>query len=295
MKPIYERLAPLAATDVVACERVRGKDFGCQWHFHPELELTLVQSGGTHRWVGDKISPIHTNDLVLLGSNLPHDYRNDPPANTRPKQVNAIVVQFHPEFLGKTWMERSHMNSLKRLFQKAAHGLQITGKTSDDVAELMQQILRSRGLQRVILLLEIFKRLTGGTRDLSPIASPGFSPEIQISDRERMGQISAYLQQHLEEPLYLNEVARHMGMTEVSFSRYFRSRSGKTFPAYLNELRVARICRMLAETDDTISEIALKCGFDSIANFEKQFRRLQQCSPKEYRQRAWRIGPYEAP
>jgi AraC-like DNA-binding protein len=291
MKPIYERLAPLAATDVVACERVRAKDFGCQWHFHPELELTLVISGGTHRWVGDNISPIKKNDLVLLGPNLPHDYRNDPAPGARAVSVDAIVVQFHPRFLGSTWLERANMSQVKRLITESAHGLEITGQTSLKVIELMTRIMRQRGLNRLILLLEILSVLSS-SRELHRIASPGFTPEVQVSDTQRMGQISDYIQKNLHRQLYLHDVAEHMGMTDVSFSRYFRSRTGKTFPAYLNELRVARICRLLAETDATVSEIALNCGFDSMANFEKQFRRLQDCSPTTYRQRVWRIGPH---
>jgi len=291
MKPIHERLTPLAATDVVACERVRGKDFGCQWHFHPELELTLVISGGTHRWVGDKITPLEKNDLVLLGANLPHDYRNDPASGARRNSVDAVVVQFDPQFLGPTWLERAHMHQVKRLFTESAHGLEITGQTRVEVTKMMMQIAKLRGIKRLMLLLDILSTLSSSP-ELKRIASAGFSPEVQVSDSQRMGQISDFIQKNLERQLYLGDVAQHMGMTEVSFSRYFRSRTGKTFPGYLNELRVARICRLLAETDATVSEIALNCGFDSIANFEKQFRRFQGCSPTAYRQRVWRIGPH---
>ena len=290
MKPIFERLAPLATTDVVACEHVCGDDFGCQWHFHPEIELTLVIKGGTHRWIGDKISALEEGDLVMIGPNLPHDYRNDASPGIPQRKVQAIVIQFHPDFLGKTWLERTDMHHLQRLFTKAAHGIQITGETRTRVAHLMKKMLRVQGLARLILTLEILGILSD-SQELSEIASPGFSPEIQVSDKARMSVVSAYIEKKIEYPLYLSEVAQHVGMTKVTFSRYFRSRTGKTFPAYLNELRVARVCRLLAETDATVSEIALNCGFDSMANFEKQFYRLQGCSPKAYRQRALRIVP----
>jgi mannose-6-phosphate isomerase-like protein (cupin superfamily) len=92
MKLIVEQQSPLAATEVVACEIVRGADFGCVWHHHPEFEITLVKRGGTERWVGDKLSPLKPGDLVLLGSDLPHDYRNDRGTGRRAKNVEAIVV-----------------------------------------------------------------------------------------------------------------------------------------------------------------------------------------------------------
>jgi len=289
MKAIIEHLPPLAAKDLVACEVVRGRNFGCQWHFHPELELLLTVKGGTHRWIGDNISALKEGDLVLIGSNLPHDFRNDrgPVIPFRP--VHAIVLQFRPDFLGPTWLERNDMSRVQRLFQLAGHGIEITGETRKIVTQLMKRAPKARGIERLILTLKIIALLSS-SRELRRIASPGFAPEVQISDHERMGMISAFIEERIAEPLYLKQVARHAGMSEGSLTRYIRSRTGKTFPAYINELRVARVCRLLAETDATVTEIALSCGFDSMANFDSQFSRLHGCSPKLYRQQALRIN-----
>jgi len=287
MKPVHEHLAPLSSTELVAVERVQGKDFGCQWHFHPELELTLVLSGGSHRWIGDKISPLHKGDLTFIGSNLPHDFRNDPIPGKRPKKVDAINVQFHPRFLGKHWLERAEMTPIQRLFQQAALGLEVHGETRDRVSGLMHKLLGANGPQRLILLMKILELLCS-SQQLIDISSPGFCPEIHVNDRERMGSITTFIQQRIDRPLYLADVAKFLNMSESAFSRYFRANTGKTFPEYVNELRIARVCRLLAETEDNISEIAWNCGFDSIANFQKQFLRNQGYSPKAYRQKALR-------
>lgn len=284
MKPFHEQLTHETSTEVVACQRIRGKDFGCLWHFHPELEITLVCSGGSHRWIGDKISPLLKGDLTFLGSNLPHDYRNDPVPGQPLQDVDAVNIQFHPAFLGERWLGHAEMASLQRLIQRASSGLQIIGKTRDVVEALMLETHESHGLRRLILLLEIFSLLEKSP-DLVQISSPGFTPEIPLSDSERMGKVSAYIQDNIEKPLYLATVAEYIGMTEVTFSRYFRARTGKTFPTYLNEIRIARVCRLLAETDGTVSEIAWGCGFDSIANFQRQFKRNQSCTPTTYRKR----------
>lgn len=262
-------------------------DFGCLWHFHPEYELTLVISGGSSRWIGDKISPIKKGDLTFMGPNLPHDYRNDSVAGCPAKKLDAITVQFHPGFLGGVWLDHAEMAPIQRICQRSIHGLQITGKTRDEVAALMMKMPAANGVRRLILLLEILERLAV-SREIIRISSPGFTPEIQTSDNDRMDTISRYIESNLERPLYLTDVARHASMTSVTFSRYFRSRTGKTFPDYVNELRVARVCRLLAETEDTVSEIAWNCGFDSMANFQKQFRRIHDCTPKVYRQKTHR-------
>ncbi|WP_367873003.1 AraC family transcriptional regulator [Luteolibacter sp. Populi] len=285
MKPVREQLAPAAAAEIVACERISGDDFGCLWHFHPELELTLVLSGGSFRWIGDKISPLEKGDLTFLGPNLPHDFRNDPVAGRPVTKVTAVTVQFHPRFLGENWLGNAGMAPIQRLFQRSLTGLQITGKTRGTVARLMLRMLPADGVRRLILLLEILE-LLANSRELATISSPGFAPEIHPSDSERMEAISRYIRKNLDRPLYLSDVARHAGMTDVTFSRYFRSRTGKTFPNYINEFRIARVCRLLAETEDTVSGIAWNCGFDSIANFQKQFVRIHGCTPKVYRKRA---------
>lgn len=291
-KAIIEHLPALAAKDIVACEVVRGRDYGCQWHFHPEVELLLTLRGGTHRRIGDNISPLTAGDLVLIGSNLPHDFQNSREPGISFQPVHAIVLQFRPDFLGAGWLERNDMSRVRRLFRLAGNGLEITGATQRKVAQLIKRTPAARGLRRLILTLNILALLSA-SRDLKRIGSPGFAPEIQVADRERMGTISAFIEERIAEPLYLKQVARHAGMSEVSLSRYFRSRTGKTFPAYLNELRVARVCRLLVETDATVTEIALSCGFDSMANFDRQFSRLHGCPPTTYRQQALRISGRE--
>jgi AraC-like DNA-binding protein len=291
-KAIIEHLPALAAKELVACEVVRGRDYGCQWHFHPEVELLLTVQGGTHRRIGDNISALTAGDLVLIGSNLPHDFRNSREPGVPFRPVHAIVLQFRPDFLGPSWLERNDMSRVHRLFRLAGQGLEISGATKRKVSHLMKRTPGARGIFRLIITLNIVALLSA-SRELRRISSPGFAPEVQISDRERMGSISAFIEDRIAEPLYLRQVAQHAGMSEVSLSRYFRSRTGKTFPAYLNELRVARVCRLLVETDATVTEIALSCGFDSMANFDHQFSRLHGCSPSIYRQQALRVSGIE--
>lgn len=286
MKPIFEQLVP----NMIANSRVQGSNFGCQWHFHPEMELTLVLQGGTQRWVGDKITALKPGDLTFLGADLPHDFRNDAVPGSTPKDVDAVNIHFHPDFLGHDWLNWPDMVNIQTLFKEAKHGLEVSGATRDRVAERMINMLETSGTSRLILLLELLNDLST-SEELTRIASPGYFTELHSSDKDRMGMISSFIHEHMCEPLYVKDVAKHVSMSEGAFSRYFRNLTRKTFPAYLNELRIARVCRLLAETDATVTEIALSCGFDSMANFETQFHRHQQCSPKIYRQRALSIAP----
>jgi len=285
MKLVVEKPSPLAATQLVVCEMVRGRDFGCVWHHHPECELTLVLRGGTERFVGDNLTRLNPGDLVFLGSNLPHDYRNQTSSGARATPVEAIVVQFMPNLLGEEWLKRASMESVGRLFQNSQRGLQILGPTRDAVEVLMKAIAKSKGVRRMIHLLEIIE-LLAGSRHLAQISSSGFHADHNSTSSDRIGKVCEYISQHLSESLYVPELARSCGLSESGFSRLFKQCTGRTIPQYVNEMRIARSCRLLAETDQTVSEISYACGYVSPAHFQRQFQSLQKRSPLAYRRAA---------
>lgn len=282
MHLVVERPSPLAATELVACEVVRGDDFGCVWHHHPECEITLVLRGGTERMVGDKLTRLRPGDLTLLGPDLPHDYRNEPPATGRGQRVQAIVVQFMPDLLGNGWLQHASLQRVRQLFHRSRLGLEVRGPTRRRAALRMKQLSRATGLRRVVLLLEILEDLAM-SRDLVEIASPGFHAPAAHGPTDRVAPIIAHVESHLATPLHVRDLALMAGLSESAFSRLFKKSTGRSVPQYLNELRIGRACRLLAETDDTVARIATACGYPSPANFQRQFHRHQQRSPLAYR------------
>jgi transcriptional regulator GlxA family with amidase domain len=73
-------------------------------------------------------------------------------------------------------------------------------------------------------------------------------------------------------------------MTEVSFSRFIKQRTGNTFIDTMNEIRLGNASRMLIESNDSIADIAVKCGFNNISNFNRVFKFRKHCTPKEFRE-----------
>ncbi|WP_395745239.1 helix-turn-helix domain-containing protein [Prosthecobacter sp.] len=287
MKPIVEMLSPLAAAEPVVCEVVRGKDFGCVWHYHPECEITLVLQGGSERLVGNNISPLTPGDLVLIGSNVPHDYRNHPQPGRPATGVEAIVVQFMPQLPGhEDWLQRSSMKPIRHLFQRSGQGLEVTGITRLTATRMVQQMLHEHGMKRVISLLQLLDLLSH-SEELREISSP-VMPQPRPGASDRVGVACEYIASHLPEPIYVADLAAIVGLGKSAFSRLFKKSTGRTVPQYVNELRIARACLLLAETDLTVSQIAMDCGFVSPAHFQRQFREHQHCVPLVYRSRVMR-------
>lgn len=289
MKPIVEKPSPSAAAEPVVCEVVRGKDFGCVWHFHPECEITLVTKGGTERVVGDNITPLQPGDLVFLGSNVPHDFRNQPTPGTPPVEVEAVVVQFMPQLPGlEDWLHRSSMQTTRRLFQRASQGLEVTGITRLTATRMIQEMTQVQGMKRVILLLQLLD-LLANSEDLREIYRTSLPPE-HLGTPDRVGIACAHIQAHLAEPIYVEALASMVGLGRSAFSRLFKHSTGRTVPQYVNELRIARACQLLAESDLTVGQIAFECGFVSPAHFQRQFRTYQQCAPLSYQARVRQTG-----
>lgn len=281
-RPVLEN-TPQREWESFHCEVVRGSGYGAQWHFHPEHQLTLVLKSRGHRVVGDNISPLTTGDLVLVGGNVPHVWHQDDIESSADDAVHAIVTRFRDDFLGGDFMRTPEMEPVRSLLRRAQRGLVVNAGTRLRVSRRMQAMAAATGLQRVIELLHILDDLAQ-SRDLKPLASAGFRPELHETDQGRMGRVFGYIHEHLTEPISREAVAARASLSAGAFSRFFKTRTGKTLPQYVNELRVGRACSRLAETDDKVADIALDCGFENLANFNRQFQRLMNASPRAYRQ-----------
>ena len=281
MKPVFEN-TPKHYGESFHCEVVRGASYNATYHFHPEFQITLVLQSHGYRLVGDKIAPLGTGDLVLLGPNLPHVWHQDRPHSGSEPGVHAIVVRFRETFAGRDLLELPEMAAVRKLLSRAARGLQITGRTRSAVAARVEKLPQLWGLARLSELLAILD-LLAQSHDLKPIASVGFVPNLSMEDQDRMQRVTAYINLHLADPIGRTDVARVAHLSLGAFSRFFKLRMGKSLPEYLNELRVGRACRLLADERPKVIDIALECGFANLANFNRRFRQITRMSPRDYR------------
>ena len=178
-------------------------------------------------------------------------------------------------------MQRSSMTPVRRLFQRAARGLAVTGITRLTATRILQEMVHVHGMKRVILLLQLLDMLSN-SEEILEISSP-LLPQLRPGASDRTSLACEFIASHLPEPIYVADLAAIVGLGKSAFSRLFKKSTGRTVPQYVNELRISRACLLLAETDLTVSQIAMDCGFVSPAHFQRQFREHQQCAPLAYR------------
>jgi AraC-like DNA-binding protein len=255
------------------------------FHYHPEIELTLILGSSGHRYVGDHIGRFAPGDLVLFGANLPHMYLGDTKSSGR---AQALVLQFLPGCLGPDFFQLGELRNVQQLLKKARVGLSFFGRTRDKVAPLLVELQGRQGLDRVTGFLEILGHL-GRSRERRVLASPTFSPSLALYQGERINRVCELISQKFREGVTQGEAARVARMSAPSFSRFFRRATGRTFRAFLNEVRVGHASRLLLESDRTVAEICYDSGFGNLSNFNRQFLKLRSVSPRDYRKKRTEI------
>ena len=283
MKVIEQRL-PQEFDKSFIVFRETGKFFPCPWHYHPEFELVLVNKSTGRRMVGDHIGYFGEGDLVFMGSRLPHVWVNEPAyiSGTEAGPAEAIVIQFVEDFLGERFMNIPEMEGLKRMLKVSERGIVINGKARSRISALMNDMLSMTGLQRLSALLSIFEVLSN-TAEYELLASPKFVQNFQYESPGRFKVITEYILRNFNEDITLPAAAAVANMGLTAFCNFFKSQFRVTFVEYLNTVRIGHACKLIAENKLNIVQIAYECGFNSLANFNRQFKKLKKISPSDYR------------
>lgn len=278
MQAIFEKIITPGHSSF-GCRLHEGRAFAFPWHFHPELELTLILESRGRRFVGDHIADFEEGDLVFLGPNLPHFWYNSP----KPRQrARSIVVQFRRDFPGAEFFKMPEARPLARLFDKACNGLQVTGKSRDQIAAEMSALVSLTGMAKLLKLLEILHRVASANR-LRALSSPAFAPNLNRFDEARIGKVCQFINEHFARAIRQTDAARLAHMTPPAFSRFFKMKTGRTYSAFVNEVRIGHSCKLLIGSSLNCTEICFASGFENISNFNRRFRELKKTSPREFR------------
>ena len=256
--------------------------FPFNWHYHPEIELTLIVKGRGLRFVGDSIQDYRDGDLCLLGSNTPHTWQSQP---AKGRSVHSVVILFLNDFLGQELFEKPEARPIHDLLERSRRGLVITGKTRQTLAAQMiaMRSLPRGSFQHVLSLLSMLSTIAANPGDCAPLGTCEIDPVANHDAHQRLRSILRFINEHPDELPTQREVAGQVRLSPAAFSRFFKRSVGKTYVSYLNELRIGRACRELIETDMNITEIAFRAGFNNLSNFNRRFRRMKNLTPRAYR------------
>ena len=280
---IMREITPLSERDCFYVADRRKAAFDYPVHCHHEYELNFTEHAtGARRIVGDSEEVVGDYDLVFIASsNLEHAWEQ---GQCQRSDIREITIQFDKELLPECLLQKNQFASIRRMFERAQCGLCFPLPAIMKVYSKLDNLAHHRtGFHAVLEFLDILYELSV-CDDARQLSSSSFARIETHNESRRVDMVQKYIAQHYAEDIRLEEMADMVGMTPVAFSRFFHQRSGRTLSEYITDIRIGSAARMLVDSGNTIAEICYDCGFNTLSNFNRLFRRKKGCSPSEFRE-----------
>lgn len=256
-------------------------EFDTAWHHHPEYELILITGSIGTRFMGDSIQKFNETELVLVGPNLPHCWKED--LGNKNPQAKAYVIHFSADFLGKDFFNIPEGRHIKQLLEQSQLGVRFSPEIEQLAVWKISQIFETTDFDRILNLLGLLN-LLAKSDTFEQISSPGFTSSFIENQSDRINKVFEYTLENFKKPVDLDTVAELAHMSKTAFCRFFRKSTGKTYFDFLKEIRLGHACKLLQESDLSVHQVGYHCGYESMSNFNKQFKELFATTPLKYRQ-----------
>ena len=263
------------------------------WHYHPEYEMVLILNGKGRRLVGDNIDHFKQNDLILVGSNLPHAWICDDEYNIHPDgfQGEAIVIQFMYDFLGSPFFEIPENKVLKNILEKSSRGIRFTGKTRIKIISLLTNSYNLDGTDQLHLMMTLFNLLSK-TKEYTLLSSAGFMEPYHRDGNEPIQKALDHILHNFQREITIKKMLDITHMSNTTFCNVFKRITRMTFKEYLINIRIGYACKLISNSTMSIAEVALACGFENISNFNHKFKRIKTVTPSIFRKQADGLKTY---
>lgn len=269
------------ATESFNVRRDTVPDINNRWHYHDVVELICFNEGvGTH-FIGDSVRRFNNDDMVLIGSNLPHFTKFDATYFNEAKP-DIFVVHFKEDFLGNTFLSLPENQPIKSLLERSHRGILINGNNKSGIAGLIARMLSATAQERLLLLLQALYLIAESSQDEQILSSIGFANEYTQSEQDRISDIYDYTLSNFHRKIYLEEISEIARLAPESFCRFFKSRTKKTYSDFVLEIRVGHACKLLIENHLNLKQICYESGFNNNVTFHRYFKRYTGFSPAQY-------------
>lgn len=252
-----------------------------RWHCHEEYELHLITASTGKCFVGDWIGNFEPGQLVLTGPRLPHNWiSTDSPESGFPER--DWVIQFPHAPIEHTMKLLPDTQYLSHLLERSKRGVEFFD-FGDKALEYWHRMKSSQQLMRYGIFLELLDELarTDNYRLLSSV-------RLQGDGNESDAQVNLIINRILEDSsrdFSVADLATELDLSESNFSRFFKKATGNTFTEFLTQVRIARACKLLMETDRQITLIGYETGFNNISNFNRRFHDVKGMTPSQFRKK----------
>ena len=282
MNKAFTEITRLSDKDCFYIVERHKTEFTYPLHQHKEFELNFIErGGGVRRIVGDSVESIGDYELVLLGGeDLEHVWEQ---GSCKSKDIREITVHFSGDIFGDGLLSRNQFASIRRMLQRADHGLSFPLPTIMKVYSVLDTIAdESERFVQFLKFMYVLYELSVSD-DARVLASSSFSHAHKTTESNRVQKVKEYINDNYARQLNLSDMADLVGMSPGAFSRFFRQRTGRTLSDYIIDIRLGHAARMLVDSSKNISEICYECGFNNLSNFNRTFKAKRNYTPRDFR------------
>ena len=265
----------------ISIEEIQSYEQGAfLWHWHPEIELTLIMSGEIEYQVDDTTYVLRQGNGLFCNSNSLHSghmYKG--------QNCTYLSITFHPRFLygyENSILNTKYVNFITSNELWASLVLEKSISWQKEVLDCIKKIYEMSlkqpndfELQTHMLLLSIWQRLY---RHFSEQPKPASKPKHHL---QRLRDILAFIENHYNQEISLEDVAKTANICKSECCRFFKKHMGLTIFDYILYLRIQNSLPLLKK-NDSITEVAAMVGFSSPSYYSQIFKRYMKCTPMEY-------------
>ena len=282
MNALFEKIT-INEQNSLLVRRFQMPYFDVPWHYHPEYELTYIVKGDGRRFVGDHVESFTAGDLILIGPDMPHFWRSDEEYYEPASSLKAewVVVQFPNAFSQDVLANLPEAGAVSSLLHRARYGMRFSPDATEAIAQGIVNLTKESGLSQVLSILSILDQLAND-RDAHLLASDGYQLAPGTAETERMKRVLEFILNNFREEIRVEQIASVAGLAPAAFCRYFKKRTRKSFIEYLNEMRISHARKLLTNSDLSVGQAGLECGFNNVSHFHRQFKLHTGMTPLRY-------------
>ncbi|OEF03734.1 helix-turn-helix domain-containing protein [Vibrio genomosp. F10] len=252
------------------------------WHRHAEYEVVIHRHFEGSIFVGHHQSEITHNHIVMIGPGVPHAVYSTP--SGQPKMCETHIVWFRKDWIEQLMSVCQELSPLRNLLFDGGRGLQFSPQTAEQATQLLDGVCKKSPANQIATLISFFGLLLDDKQSvrLTNLTNYAVEDDDLVKD-ERLESAEAYLLKNFAYPITLSDVAKHLFTSETSVRRLFRKHFNESFVQRLKKIRLNIACELLMSTDLPIQIVLEKVGYESQANFNRQFKQYKRVTPSVYR------------
>ena len=249
-------------------------------HWHPAVEIVMpTENGYTMMFSNNKKVELREGDICFICPCCIHGIEAPPTGRRIIFQLNGTNLRF--------------MKDVEVLLSVMSPYTIITPENFRDVheelrrsmVEIKEEYMEGDSFSEVDIYAKVLNMLVLIGKSYANRKEDTSSDKTAAQEEyiEKMLEVCNYIDMHCGEVLKLDDIANMSGFSKFYFERIFKQFTGKSFYKYVNYKRISKAEELLVEPDNTVTDVALSCGFSSISSFIRMFKLHKGCTPTEFK------------